>query len=68
MTLVRYHSQEHGNTQAMAEAVAEGAREAGAKIKLVNTNEHRFDPNQYRKTAAELHSCRELGEKLAGAA
>ena len=52
LVLVLYHSQEHGNTQAMAEAVAEGAREAGAKIKLVNTNEHRFDPDQYRKIDA----------------
>jgi hypothetical protein len=46
MTLVRYHSQEHGNTQAMAEAVAEGGRAPGAV----------------------LSACRELGEKLAGAA
>jgi multimeric flavodoxin WrbA len=52
LVLVLYHSQEHGNTQAMAEAVAEGAREAGAKIKLVNTNEHRFHPDQYRKIDA----------------
>ncbi|MBN1137148.1 MAG: FprA family A-type flavoprotein [Anaerolineae bacterium] len=41
--LVLYHSQEYGNTAAMAEAVAEGLREAGAEVDLHNTNEGRFD-------------------------
>jgi multimeric flavodoxin WrbA len=50
--LVLYHSQEHGNTKAMAEAVAEGAREAGAKVTLVNTNEQRLDLEQYRSADA----------------
>lgn len=50
--LVLYHSQEHGNTHAMAEAVADGAREAGAKVKLVNTNEQRLDVDQYRSVDA----------------
>ncbi len=41
--LVLYHSQEHGNTAAMAQAVAEGLREAGADVDLFNTNEGRFE-------------------------
>jgi len=45
--LVLYHSQEHGNTGAMAEAVGEGARDAGADVTLVNTNEQRMAPAEY---------------------
>jgi flavorubredoxin len=33
-----HHSQEFGNTAPMAEAVAEGLREAGVEIDLLNTN------------------------------
>ena len=47
--LVLYHSQEYGNTAAMAEAVGEGARGAGADVTLVNTNEQRLDPERYRQ-------------------
>jgi NAD(P)H dehydrogenase (quinone) len=46
--LVLFHSQEFGNTAAMAEAVAAGARSAGAEVKLVNTNERRMDIDGYR--------------------
>jgi flavorubredoxin len=46
--LVLYHSQEYGNTRAMAEAVAEGARTAGAEVTLANTNEQRLDVERYR--------------------
>lgn len=46
--LILYHSQEHHNTHAMAEAVAEGARAAGADVTLVNTNEQRLDIEVYR--------------------
>ncbi len=46
--LILYHSQEYGNTAAMAAAVAEGARAAGAEVTLVNTNEQRMDIEQYR--------------------
>ena len=46
--LVLYHSQEYGNTAAMAEAVGEGAKAAGAEVTLVNTNEQRLDIEQYR--------------------
>ena len=45
--LVLYHSQEFGNTAAMAEAVGEGARAAGAGVTLVNTNEERLDIKKY---------------------
>lgn len=41
--LVLFHSQEHGNTAAMAEAVGEGLREEGAEVVLFNTNDGRFD-------------------------
>lgn len=46
--LVLYHSQEFGNTKAMAEAVAEGAREAGAEVTLANTHDTRLDVEAYR--------------------
>jgi len=46
--LVLYHSQEHGNTRLMAEAVAEGAKSAGASVKLFNTNEGRLDMETFR--------------------
>ncbi|MCK4347860.1 MAG: FprA family A-type flavoprotein [Thermoplasmatales archaeon] len=46
--LVLYHSQEYGNTAAMAEAIGQGARTAGTEVILVNTNEKRLDIEQYR--------------------
>jgi NAD(P)H dehydrogenase (quinone) len=46
--LVLYHSQEYGNTAAMAGAIGEGARAADADVTLVNTNEQRLDIEQYR--------------------
>jgi NAD(P)H dehydrogenase (quinone) len=46
--LVLYHSQEYGNTTAMAKAVGEGAKVAGAEVTLVNTNEQRLDIERYR--------------------
>jgi len=45
--LVLYHSQEFGNTQEMAEAVAQGLREAGCETKMFNTNEGRFDMTEF---------------------
>ena len=45
--LVLYHSQEFGNTAAMAEAVAEGLRDAGCEVDMFNTNEGRFDVTQF---------------------
>ncbi|HUT32348.1 MAG TPA: NAD(P)H-dependent oxidoreductase [Planctomycetota bacterium] len=42
--LVVYHSQEKGNTRAMAELVAEGCRQVeGVEVALVNVNEERVD-------------------------
>jgi flavorubredoxin len=46
--LVLYHSQEFGNTDKMARAVAEGAEAAGAQVTLYNADEGRFDVEQYR--------------------
>jgi flavorubredoxin len=46
--LVIFHSQEYGNTAAMAAAVAEGARSKGAEVRLVNTNETRLAIDSYR--------------------
>lgn len=41
--LVLYHSQQYGNTEKMAEAVAEGLKEAGLQVVMFNTNEDRLD-------------------------
>ena len=45
--LVLFHSQEFGNTKAMAEAVADGLRAAGCEATLFNTNEGRFDVTEF---------------------
>ena len=45
--LVLYHSQEFGNTGVMAEAVAEGLRDAGCEVEMFNTNEGRYDVTQF---------------------
>jgi flavorubredoxin len=45
--LVIYHSQEHGNTEAMARAVSEGIKEAGLQVVSLNTNEDRLDCSTY---------------------
>ena len=45
--LVLYHSQEFGNTAAMAEAVAEGLRNAGCEVDMFNTNNGRYDVTQF---------------------
>jgi multimeric flavodoxin WrbA len=41
--LVLYHSQEYGNTEMMAKAVAEGLKLAGCETTIFHTNEGRFD-------------------------
>jgi len=64
--LVLYHSQEHGNTHAMAEAVAEGARDVGAQVKLVNTNELRLDIDHYRKVDAAAFGSPDYYSYIAG--
>jgi multimeric flavodoxin WrbA len=45
--LVLFHSQEYMNTAQMAEAVAEGLRDAGCEVDLFNTNDGRFDITQF---------------------
>jgi len=47
--LVLYHSQEHGNTKRMAEAVAEGLRKGGCEVTLHNANQGRFPIENYPK-------------------
>ncbi|MFC1479073.1 flavodoxin family protein [Planctomycetota bacterium] len=46
--LILYHSQEYGNTDKMAQAVAKGAKESGAEAVLVNTNDERADVELFR--------------------
>lgn len=42
--MVIYHSQQFGNTKALAELVAEGCRQvSGVQVTMVNTNEERVD-------------------------
>jgi flavorubredoxin len=51
--MIIYHSQEFGNTEKMAEAIAEGAKKAGViDCKLVNTNKTRVDFNEYSQCRA----------------
>jgi multimeric flavodoxin WrbA len=45
--LVIYHSQQFGNTKILAEALADGVREAGADVELINTNEHRLTMKEF---------------------
>jgi multimeric flavodoxin WrbA len=45
--IVIYHSQQFGNTKVLAEALAEGAREAGAEVSLINTNERRVTLKEF---------------------
>jgi multimeric flavodoxin WrbA len=45
--LVIYHSQQFGNTRMLAEALADGVREAGADVELINTNEHRVTMKEF---------------------
>ena len=64
--LVLFHSQQAGNTRAMAEAVAEGARAAGADVQLVNTNEKRLDPQEYREFDAAAFGSPDYYSYIAG--
>jgi multimeric flavodoxin WrbA len=50
--LIIYHSQQYGNTKILAEAFAEGAREAGAVVNLINTNEQRVTLEEFLATDA----------------
>ena len=64
--LVLYHSQEYGNTAAMAEAIGEGAKAAGAQVTLVNTNEQRLDLEQYRHFDAVAFGSPDYWSYIAG--
>ncbi|MBN2061019.1 MAG: flavodoxin family protein [Deltaproteobacteria bacterium] len=46
--LVIFHSQHNGDTKEMAEAVAEGLREGGAGLEIINTNERRITLNEFK--------------------
>jgi multimeric flavodoxin WrbA len=45
--IVIYHSQQFGNTKVLAEVLAEGVREAGAEVNLINTNERRITLEEF---------------------
>ncbi len=45
--MVIYHSQQYGNTRLLAEALAEGAREASVEVELINTNERRVTLEEF---------------------
>ncbi len=45
--LVVYHSQQYGNTEKMAIAVAEGLKEAGCTVTTHNTNNGRYSIEEY---------------------
>jgi len=64
--LVLYHSQQYGNTGAMAQAVAEGSRSAGADVTLVNTNEKRMNINEYRSYGAAAFGSPDYYSYIAG--
>jgi multimeric flavodoxin WrbA len=49
---VIYHSQQYGNTKILAEALADGAREAGAEVNLINTNDRRVTLEEVLATDA----------------
>ncbi|NQU76580.1 MAG: FprA family A-type flavoprotein [Planctomycetes bacterium] len=64
--LILYHSQEHGNTHAMADSVGQGAREGGAQVELVNTNEQRLDMESYRSADAVAFGSPDYYSYIAG--
>jgi multimeric flavodoxin WrbA len=64
--LVLYHSQQYGNTAEMARAVAAGARDAGAEVTLINTNEKRLDIEQYRTFDAVAFGSPDYFSTIAG--
>jgi flavorubredoxin len=64
--LVIYHSQEHGNTEAMAQAVAEGLKEAGLQVVTLNTNQDRLDLSTYPSYACVAIGTPDYFSYLAG--
>jgi multimeric flavodoxin WrbA len=47
--LVLYHSQQYGHVEKMAQALAEGAREAGVEVITFNTNTDRYNIEDFRQ-------------------
>lgn len=45
--LVLFHSQVHGNTATLAEAVIQGLKEGGCSVDVHNTNEGRYDIDRF---------------------
>jgi len=66
VVLILYHSQQFGNTRAMAEAVAEGAGKAAAEVQSVNTNEQRLDMELYRRADAVAFGSPDYYSYIAG--
>ena len=64
--LILYHSQQHGNTQRMATAVADGARAAGADVIIHNGNDGRFDVETYRSFDAAAFGSPDYFSYIAG--
>jgi len=64
--LVLYHSQQYGNTEKMARAVAEGARSGGADVTVHNANNGRFDVERYRGFDAAVFGSPDYYSYLAG--
>ncbi len=66
LLLVLYHSQEYGNTKAMAEAVAEGAKSEGATVTMINTNEKRLNIEEFRQFDAVAFGSPDYYSYIAG--
>ena len=64
--LVIYHSQQFGNTKILAEALADGIREAGADVELINTNEHRVTRKEFMSADAVALGTPDYFSYLAG--
>ena len=45
--IVIYHSQQFGDTKALAEALAEGVRDTGAEVEIIRANEHRITLEEF---------------------
>ena len=45
--LVIYHSQQFGDTKALAEALEEGVRETSAKVEIISTNKRRLTLDEF---------------------
>jgi multimeric flavodoxin WrbA len=64
--LVIYHSQQFGNTKILAEALADGVREAGADVELINTNERRVTLKEFMSADAVALGTPDYFSYLAG--